>query len=217
MDHSKIATIDPTNPYDGKEGWKNSGKSTLQVWAFSSVYGQMSATLIRGGQTVHLTPAERRMNQDKVLDPKHDPFTNGTLIPVRIIETEADVEQIRSNPATLTDDQIAELMSGHGNTLKKRLRDISNSVTLMRLLEIGASEAVDASTSKMLAVRERLEEIDPQQAAIIESDEQAARTAAPAMATPGAQGPQAPKGPDAPPMGADIYDDKAFEGAASVG
>lgn len=142
------------------EMWENPGRSRVVVTKLDA-RGQRRAEMVNGGRKFHITPLERRMNQELAFDEKLDVFKNGTLRPVRLIEGNEDTPIIAANPNHMSDSDMVELLKGHAKTFAKRLTEIENAGTIERLLELAESPEVDASTSRVQLVRDRLVELTP--------------------------------------------------------
>jgi hypothetical protein len=156
---NQIPVVDPVNPFKGMETWQNTSKGRVQVKRFTGVYGETKAELIPGGRTFHVTPAERRMNSTASATPELDPWTNGTLVLVQGVDGEPDAELVAANPVAMTDDAVRELLDSHHKTFEKRLGDLSNPITLARILEIGTEDGV--SIKRIEQIRARLAEVTP--------------------------------------------------------
>lgn len=142
------------------EMWENPGNSRVVV-AKLDARGQRRSEMVNGGRKFHITPLERRMNQEMAYNETLDVFKNGTLRPVRLIEGTEDANEIASNPNHLSDSDMVELLKGHHKTFEKRLSEIKNPGTVERLLELSQSKDIDASTSRVQMIRDRIVEMDP--------------------------------------------------------
>ena len=156
--------VDPVDPHAGLEAWHYTARGKLYLQMYTGKHGDVQYRRIDGGRTFHLSPAERHLNSDPIRDPKKDPFKNGTCIPLRLTdETPAeDREQIESNPASLTDEQIIALFStkkGQEDRLPEMLASIDNPTVLERIADLAVQ--ADLPPSKTGPIKARLEEIDP--------------------------------------------------------
>lgn len=192
MPRNATPILAPQDPHVDMEAWRNTARGTVGIWHYAGAYGETRMELVPGGGTFHLTPAERRLNQEKALNAQVCAFRNGTVVPVRT-EAVDDTDEVRSNPAALTDEEVAELVRGHHKTLGRALRDITNPVTLARLLD--AARVEEVTLGKINAIEARLVEVAPTPAPVTEVAD---------VETPPAA--DAPPEPEA----ADIYDDAAF-------
>lgn len=115
---------------------------------------------VEGRKKFQITPADRRMNQDRIADPRFDPFLNGTLAPVSLVEGEWDNDLLRSNPNVLTEEEMKSLLKERNpQKFAERLETVDNEATLRRLLEIAYE--VDASVSRVAALQKALTENAP--------------------------------------------------------
>lgn len=158
-----MANTNTIDPYVGLEAWEYTAKGRLFLRRFTGKHGEVTYEEVRGGQVVHLSPAERHLNSDKIRDPKKDPFKNGNLINLRLTDETppADREEIENNPAALSDDQISALFSTKKGTeqLAELLQQIENPVVLDRVLRL--AEGADLPTSKIKMIEARIDEVDP--------------------------------------------------------
>jgi len=143
------------------ETWKNATRSTVVLKRFDRA-GRLTDDVIRGGQTFHITPDERRLNQEIAATDDLDMFQNGLLAPVKLIETAEDVEQFKSNPNHMSeDDMLALLQSRSAKAFRDRVSEITNPVTLKRLLEMAQTEEANATVKQVEFVSSRLQEVSP--------------------------------------------------------
>lgn len=140
------------------ELWRNVSAGRVVLKRFNQ-RGELTDVMVGGGKTFDLSPKERRINQEMAATEGLDVFSNGMLSPVRLIESEEDTAAIVSNPNLMAESEMAEIFSVHHKTFEKRLSEISNPVTLSRLLEVAGE--VDAGVSKVNAVQARLHEVAP--------------------------------------------------------
>lgn len=142
------------------ELWRNVSAGRVFLKQFNQ-RGELVDHLINGGKTFNISPKERRINQEMAATEELDVFSNGMLSPVKLIETEEDTAAIANNPNLMAESEMSEIFSGHHKTFAKRVADISNPVTLQRLLEVAASDDVDAKVSQVDLIKARLEEVAP--------------------------------------------------------
>lgn len=149
------------DPYAGLEAWRWTGRGKLHVARFTGKYGEVEYHAVQGGRVFHLTPAERRLNSDKSYSDAVDPFRNGQCIPVSLSDMtpDADRERIAANPAILDDAAIDRLLRQEPTKLAKALDALSTPMTLVRIHE--RAEQLDVATSKVAAIRARIEQVDP--------------------------------------------------------
>lgn len=156
---SAIPTSKPTGvESQDLETWQNAGRSRVIIKKFAHS-GELVDHIIKGQAKLTLTSHERRLNQEMAADSDWDPFNNGTFIPVRLIETAEDLEQIKSNPNLMSEEDMRELLNKHFKQVKSRLADIKSEAVLNRLSEIAREE--DVSVGKMEAIQARLQDFKP--------------------------------------------------------
>lgn len=154
-----IATSKPTGvESQDLETWQNAGRSRVIIKKFAHS-GELVDHIIKGQQKLTVTSHERRLNQEMAADKDWDPFDNGTFIPVRLIETAEDLDQIKSNPNLMSEDEMRELLGKHFKQVQARLADIKSEPVLNRLAEIAKEE--DVTVGKMDAIQARLAEFKP--------------------------------------------------------
>jgi hypothetical protein len=140
------------------ETWENTTKGRVFVRKFDA-RGQLAGELVGAGRSFHLTPQERRINQEMAASEGLDVFKNGILQPVRLLEGDEDYEEIASNPNHVSDSDIRKMVKSHHKTFEKRLSEIQNPSALQRVLEIAKAE--DCSISTEAKIKTRLQELSP--------------------------------------------------------
>lgn len=142
------------------ETWKNDTSGRVSVLKMDR-YGQLGHELIRPGQTFTITEAERLTNSDKAASKNLDYFRNGMLTPVRLIESAQDFAEIKSNPNLLSENDLCDLFTLNWQKFDARLKDISNALTLRRLVAIAESDEVNVTVRQLKSIKGRLEEVEP--------------------------------------------------------
>lgn len=148
---------DPT----GFETWKNTVPGKVVIKRMGRT-GELVDEMISGERTFHITPAERRLNQEMAADEFLDFFQNGVLVPVKLIESAEDVEAIKSNPNLVTEDEMKDLIENRRaiKAFQERVESIRNPTALQRMLEL--AKADDNATVRQLEVIEaRLKQVAP--------------------------------------------------------
>lgn len=141
------------------ETWRNTCDSTFYV-KVSGANGAMELVPQTGGKTFHITPADRQRNVMEAVSSAFDPFSNGTFTPMKLVETASDYEELRANPAQITDTEMKTLFAGPFAALEARIAELTNPVTLRRLVAIGEEPANAVSAAKLAAVVTRLRAVD---------------------------------------------------------
>lgn len=142
------------------ETWKNATKGRVVIQRLSAL-GERRHEMIGGGKMFHLTPRERRVNQELAANRDLDVFLNGTLQPVRLVEEDADSQSLKGNPNHLAEDDIKSLFRAHHKTFEARLSEITNSSALEHLLAVAKEEDTRATVKQLERIRARLTEVDP--------------------------------------------------------
>lgn len=143
---------------DDLETWQNIGRARYVLKKFSAK-GDLVGEIIAGGRKFHVTTRERHINSEMTANSSLDPFSNGMFAPVKLLDSTDDLEQIASNPNLIGEDEMADLVKGKIDVLRKRLPEISNTIVLDRLLEV--AKAQDATVGKVDAIEKRIEELSP--------------------------------------------------------
>jgi hypothetical protein len=138
----------------GLESWQNDSAGIVVVKKFDHRGELAKDEIVRGGQITHLTAEERKMNQDLAGTPEQDLFSSGVMRPVRILSDADDAAEIAANANLMAESEMRKLVKGHPQTFAAKLAEISNPVTLQRLLTVAKEE--DVANSRVEAVQARL-------------------------------------------------------------
>jgi hypothetical protein len=141
------------------EVWRNAARGLAVIKKFG-VMGQIIEEQVQGGKTVHLTPKERRLNQEKAADDSLDVFKNGMLVPVHLIDSEEDTEELQANTNAMSESAMKALFRSQMPTFKAKIAEISNPTSLQRLVEVCGE--VDGSVRQLETIQARLAEVSPQ-------------------------------------------------------
>lgn len=143
------------NELEDLETWENATDSRIVLRVRNANSGALEDTIIGGRRRVQLTPGDRRINQEQVATEAQDPFQNGFLAPVRLIEGHEDAAKLSSNPNVISEDEMKALFRGKFETFTARLETITLPITLQRMLRV--VEAVpDAQVRQVNAIQDRL-------------------------------------------------------------
>lgn len=123
--------------------------------------GEIVEEQVKPHGKIMLTPEERRYNQELVAEAHNDPFQNGMLIPLQLVESAEDYDKLRGNPNHLTEQDMREMLEDPKglDTLRDGIGQVSNPTTLQRMLAIAEGDEVDATMRQVRVIRERLSEI----------------------------------------------------------
>lgn len=157
--HTSISIIEPDQ--DEIETWQNVTKGRVVLQRLGAL-GQKRAEMIGAERTFHITPRERRMNQEAAANEDLDVFLNGTLQPIRLLEGSEDYAQLTANPNLLGDDQqIRRLFKAGPDVFATRLAEIKNVSALERLHVLAMQDETGATVAQLRMVEARIEQVQP--------------------------------------------------------
>lgn len=142
------------------ETWQNATLGRAVITKLDA-RGQKRHDLIGPGKTFHITPTERRMNQELAASEEQDLFLNGVLQPVRLIETDDDFEKLQRNPNHVSEDDVRSMFLLGLPDFVARLDQIGNAAALERLMDIARSDDVNATLRQFEAIQARLAVVSP--------------------------------------------------------
>lgn len=145
--------------FEGLEAWVNTIDGRIVLKTRDS-QGGLTDTIVAGGKTVHISPADRRINQEQVATAELDPFQNGYLAPVRLIDGDKDTAKLSANPNVLSEDDMKALFGKGFDAFNKRLKDITLPITLQRMLRM-ISQVPNATVRQQEAIKDRLAALQP--------------------------------------------------------
>lgn len=141
------------------EIWQNSTRGRIGVKKFDA-RGELRSELVRAGGKVTLTPQERQINQERAATADLDVFQNGFLTPVKLIDGTEEAREIASNPNLLGESDLRELFSVRNyKSFAKKIGEISNTMTLQRLLALADDEDLNATVKQVQVIEDRLDEV----------------------------------------------------------
>lgn len=145
---------------EDKETWQNVqlGQVVLKQYMQTGVLGDVA---IPGGRNFYISEKERRINQEMAATKDLDMFSNGTLVPIRLIEGSEDAEQLKDNPNILGETEMRELFGEHWKKFDDRLSKMSNSPALQRLLEMAKDPETGATVRQAEQIQARIAELNP--------------------------------------------------------
>ncbi len=145
------------------ETWRSSIEGTIFIKRYDRS-GDEIDEMIGAGKEIRVLPEERRLNQEIAATPELDPFQNGMLVPLRLVESAEDYEELKGYPNHLTEDDMRGLLKNSKAlaALETGIADISNPTTLVRFLAIAEEPTVDATVRQVAVIRARLEEVSNQ-------------------------------------------------------
>lgn len=144
-----------------REVWKNDTGSTVYILVNDpftpGIYQQQR---LGKGDTIAILPSERKRNEDIAVSTKN-PFKNGFLTPVQLIETAADFEHLKEQPNVRSESELIELLQVNTNKFKTEIASIDGFRVIQRLIELSETVDFEISVPKMRALEARLEELKP--------------------------------------------------------
>lgn len=147
---------------DETEIWLNASAGRAWVWTHNQI-GEKTDRQVPAGGKLQITTADRQLNQEMAVSDDLDVFKNGTLVPVRLIESAADFAEIQENPNNLTEDDLTGMFELPWKSFDKRVGEITNRATIERLVAIAEGsvdeEGVDATMRQTRVLRDRLTEL----------------------------------------------------------
>lgn len=145
------------------ETWKSNLPGTLWIKRFDRSGNEIDER-IDGGREVRVLPEERRLNQEIAATPELDPFQNGQLVPLKLVESAEDYDELRSYGNHLTEADMRALLKKPKAVaeLVTAIESISNPTTLVRFLAISEEEEVDATVRQVKAIKDRLTAVQAQ-------------------------------------------------------
>lgn len=142
------------------ETWQSAIRGLIIVKRFDRKGDPVDERIPAGGK-IMLTPEERRFNQERVAEASLDPFQNGMLVPLKLVESAEDYDELKGNPNHLTEDDMRALLANPKklDELKKGVASVSNPTTLQRLLAIAESDEIDVTVKQLKVIKARVAEI----------------------------------------------------------
>ena len=144
---------------DKHETWQNAVPGTVIFKRLDHRGEMVRIETVPGGRTFSITTEERRQNSVEAANADLDPFRNGMLTPVRLLDDSDEARELASNPNVMSESEMRTLVKGVAKTFDKRLAEVRNPATLERLLAMAHTE--DAPVKRVEAIQSRLEEMQP--------------------------------------------------------
>lgn len=143
---------------DELETWENVSQGRVVIKKFSS-RGDLIDEMIGGRRTFHVTTQERHFNQERAANDELDPFANGLLAPVRLLDSTEDAAEIAANPNLMSESEMGLLLKSSVKVIEKRMLEVRNPALVQRLHDMAIEG--DCSIGKVTAIKARLAEIAP--------------------------------------------------------
>lgn len=147
-----------------REVWKNNirGKAYVLKEDPLGLSAQRVLEGVPSGQEVVLSSEDRRANELAAARPEANPFRNGTFIPVQLIESAQDYENISSDPNVMQESEIKEILELATTKFKSRIAGISSFHIIQGMIDMAEKEEVDITTAKLKALQARYDELKPE-------------------------------------------------------
>lgn len=139
------------------EVWENPNNCMVGIAGLDHRGNQLHK-VVAPHRKVNVTPEERELTESMTVSDESNPFKNGLLRPVRLVENH-DFLPATETPNQKSDDDLKELFKKSGVAFKKSLVEIDSALTLGRLHAIGEDQG---SVKQLEAIRARLEEVAPE-------------------------------------------------------
>jgi hypothetical protein len=133
------------------ETWENIA-SYQNVIIRLDTRGDERQEVINGRRKFMLTAEERIITQDRIVDPKHDPFRNGSFRPVIV----PDSINIESNPNAISDEDIAGIFQASDLAFDEWLKTIDSAQTLRRMADLAPDSEISMKRYKAIEARYRV-------------------------------------------------------------
>jgi hypothetical protein len=143
-----------------KETWENPTRSNIWIKTFDPQHNLRSERIKPQGK-IAVSVEERLINQDLAWDPKDDVFKNGTLVPMRLIESAEDYAEHANNPNNLSESDMVDLFKLSAAKFKDRLEEIENIAALDRIVELSETDSTGATMAQVKAAAARLDAVNP--------------------------------------------------------
>lgn len=145
---------------EATERWQSTIDGVIWIHKFDR-NGKEIEEQVKGGGAIRLLPEERQMNQEMCAEASLDPFLNGHLIPLKLVDTADDYEELKGNPNHITEEDMRGLLKNPKaiTALKDGVAKVSNPSTLQRLLAIANDPDSDATVKQVKVIEARLSEV----------------------------------------------------------
>lgn len=143
---------------ESTEIWKNQSNGSIWVWK-TDRFGRMKDESVKSGGKFNITSMDRQYNQERAATPGQDLFSNGTLAPVRLLDTADDVREIAENPNLISESDMKKLFTLHHTKFDARLAEIENATVLERIKALAEDEEIGATLRQVRQIEERLDEV----------------------------------------------------------
>lgn len=141
------------------EIWENASLGIVVLKKLDTL-GKPTEERLIGGRSVHITPLERRYNQELAIDDSLDVFKNGTLRAVRLIDQEEDSAVLMANVNAMSETDMASTFTLGIRAFTAKVAEIKNPIMLRRMLVLAGE--IDATIKQVEAIQKRLDDLSPE-------------------------------------------------------
>lgn len=141
------------------ETWEHTVAGETYITRLDHLGNVQPQRLVGRGKLVNVTPVERRVHENSCAHASANPYRNGRMVPVKLVDSEPDAVELKANPDAMTETAMKALFNSQAATFNKKIAAITNILTLQRLLEVAGE--VDAKSSQIKVIESRIEEIKP--------------------------------------------------------
>lgn len=138
------------------ETWENITQSWNTILHIDR-RGDITEEVIRVPKKFMVTTEERLLLEDRIIDPKHNPFRNGDFRPVIV----PDSVTVETNPNALSEDEMISIFVSSPLAFDEWMAAIDSPATLQRMLDAADRTDKDVPLRRYNAVKARLAEVKP--------------------------------------------------------
>lgn len=140
------------------EQWVSKSDAILLINKYDERGYGKTQDIIRKNQPLVITSEERKiLNSSMILDPAHDPFKNGDLVPVTLASDSDDLEE---NPNHMSEDDVKAIFDIRNHLQFKAAVDKISSVPILTMMRnMAMDDEVNATVKQAERIEERLEEV----------------------------------------------------------
>ena len=145
-----------------KEVWTNPNECTVWVEVDNPYQpGMTMAKEIGPRENIQLSVRERRANQFIAARKEQDLFTNGTLAPVKLVDSADDFSELANEPNVKSETELKNLFKLSAAQFKKALAEINNLRVLERIQEIAEDDKTNTTLAQSKAIIASIEDMKP--------------------------------------------------------
>lgn len=141
------------------EAWKNATPGRVIVQKYASDGVTLRGEMVSSGKVIHLSPQERKYNQEIAASEDLDVFLNGRLQPVSLLTDDESSRKMAEHPNHITDEEGIALFSVSTEDFEGRLNLITNATAIQRLLELAENPNNESSFHQHKMLEKRLREL----------------------------------------------------------